>query len=87
LTDPEERAARGAAMGRISSGSGNKERRSRAERIAGAFRENPELERLIELREKSPDRYDALSPTLKLATGYYLEAKKAHEESTGGDAA
>jgi hypothetical protein len=88
-TDPEERAARAESMARISAGSGADNRtpaRRRAEAKAKGFKENPQLERLIEMREKQPDKYDAMSASFKMAVGYYEAAKKAHEE-TGGDAA
>jgi len=76
----DDRAERVAAIRRISAGSGNKLRRSRAERRAGAFKESPELERLVELREKNPDRYDAVvSPSMRTTIGFYESAKRAHE--------
>jgi hypothetical protein len=88
-TDPEDRAARAASMARISAGSGADNRtpeQRRAQARAKGFKENPQLERLIEMRSTHPDRYDALSPSFRMAVGYYESAKRAHEE-TGGDAA
>jgi hypothetical protein len=89
-TDPEERAARAESMARISAGSGADNRtpaRRRAQAKAKGFKENAQLERLIEMREKQPDKYDSLSPSFRMAVGFYESAKKAAEDIEGGDAA
>lgn len=51
-------------------------RRKRKQAGAG-WRHDPEMERLVKLRDTRPEAYDAMSPTVKMALGYYLSGKDA----------
>lgn len=52
---------------------------------ASAYRPQPELDRLAQLRDDNPAEYEKLSTNLKMQLGYYLQAKAAAEH-LGGDA-
>lgn len=56
------------------------ERRSLAEKRAANFKENPQMERLAQMKKDQPDRYDRVDPQLKMALGFYLSSKEAAEE-------
>jgi hypothetical protein len=60
-------------------------RRQRKQAAAAAtFQPDSRLERALVLRDKHPDQYAALPPSVKASLGYYLTAKAAHD---AGDAA
>lgn len=58
--------------------------RRRLESKAKSFRSDPQMEQAIRLRgsQRSHDnaKFDALPPSVKLALGYYVEAKQAAAE-------
>ena len=41
--------------------------------------EDPQMERVIELREKRPDKFDSLPPEVGMSVGHYEAARDAHE--------
>ena len=59
--------------------------RRRDERLAATFREDPRMERLLELRRTDRAAFDHLPSGAKMSLGFYLSAKEAHErEGTRG---
>ncbi len=53
--------------------------RDRLFAIARSYRPDEEYDRLIEMRESNPDRYDKIvSPALRMSVGYYEVSKTAH---------
>lgn len=49
----------------------------RDKRIATGFSEDPEMERLLEMRDKQPDKFEQLGSFFHMSVGYYASAKAA----------
>lgn len=56
----------------------------RAQRTARAWRHDPDMERLLQLKEANPGRWDQLPSSTRLQAGYYASAKAAARQ-TGTD--
>ena len=55
----------------------------RDEKIAATFVENPQLERVLEMKRSDPARFAAIdTPALRMQIGGYLSQKTAHRRLT-----
>ncbi len=51
----------------------------RDKRRASGFQPDPEMERLLEMREKEPEKFDRLGSSFVMQVGYYQSRKAAAE--------
>ncbi|MFI2633931.1 hypothetical protein ACH5A2_26670 [Streptomyces collinus] len=47
---------------------------------ADNFQPNPEFDQAIERMEKDPEYAETISPTTRMALGYYADDKAAHDD-------